>query len=85
MNKYKEGTVFELDNGKDYMIVDSLSKNEYTYVLSSPIKYENKKVKTDFNKMLLVKVNNKTDEMDIETDEKIIEEVIRNSIGKIKA
>ena len=85
MNEYKEGTVFELRNGEDYVIVDSLNKGEYTYVLSSPICYEDKKAKTDFNKMVLVKINDQTDDMEIETDERIIDEVIRNSVNKIKA
>ena len=85
MNEYKEGTVFELRDGENYVIVDSLNKGEYTYVLSSPICYEDKKAKTDFSKMVLVKINDQTDDMEIETDERIIDEVIRNSVNKIKA
>ena len=34
MNKFKEGTIFELDKGKDYMIVDSLNKGENEYLFS---------------------------------------------------
>jgi hypothetical protein len=33
----------------------------------------------------LVRVNNETDEMEVETDEKIIGEVVRNSLDKINA
>lgn len=84
MNKYKEGIIYELDEGKDYMIVCSMNIEENQYLLSSPVYYEGKKSKTDFTKMILVKVNNNTDEMKIETDEKIIEEVIRNSLNNIK-
>ena len=84
MNKYKEGIVFELSEDKKYIIVDSMNKGENEYLLSSPINYEGSKGKIDFSKMLLVKVDNKTNEMKIETDDKIIEEVIRNSLNKIK-
>ena len=85
MNKFKEGTIFELDKGKDYMIVDSLNKGENEYLLSSPVFYEEEKAKTDFTKLILVRVNNKTDEMEVETNEKIIGEVVRNSLDKINA
>ena len=85
MNKFKEGTIFELDKGKDYMIVDSLNKGENEYLLSSPVFYEGEKAKTDFTKLILVRVNNKTDEMEVETNEKIIGEVVRNSLDKINA
>ena len=54
-------------------------------VIDGKVFYEGEKVKTDFTKLIFVRVNNETDEMEVETDEKIIGEVVRNSLDKINA
>lgn len=84
MEKYKSGTAFELNDNEEYIIIDSMEKEDIVYLLASPLYHENKIIKTDYSKTLLVKVDKNTDDMEIETDEKVIEEVINNSINKVK-
>ncbi|MGN1299426.1 MAG: hypothetical protein ACI4UE_05535 [Candidatus Scatovivens sp.] len=86
MNKYKVGTVFELfeNNNQEYMILDTFEKENFVYAFVTPINTDKKGVtKTDYTKAMLIKINKITEEMKIETDERIIAEAVDSMISKI--
>jgi len=84
MDKYKIGTVFELyeNDSQEYMIINNLEKEEYVYILVVPVYNIDKELKADYSKVMLLKVNKETDNMDIETDMKIIKEVVDDTFKK---
>ena len=84
MDKYKTGTVFELHQNKEYMIIDSIKKENSIYALAAPIYNNGENVTANYSKTLLVKIDKDTDEMTIETNENIIEEIVNGSINKLK-
>lgn len=86
MDKYKAGTVFELyeDDKQEYIIVDNLEKENDVYLLVTPIYNEKGRIKTDYSKVMLLKVNKGTDEINIETDEKVISEMVDKILKKIE-
>ena len=86
MDKYKAGTVFELyeDDKQEYIIVDNLEKENDVYLLVTPIYNEKGRIKTDYSKVMLLKVNKGTDEINIETDEKVISERVDKILKKIE-
>ena len=86
MEKYKAGTVFELykDDNQEYMIVNSVEKENNVYLLVVPIYKENEEIKTDYTKVMLLNVNKETDDMEIETDLEIIKEVVNITFGKLE-
>ena len=83
MDKYKIGTVFELyeNDSQEYMIINNLEKEEYVYILVVPVYNIDKELKADYSKVMLLKVNKETDNMDIETDMKIIKEVVDDTFS----
>lgn len=86
MNKYEVGTVFELFENEDqeYMILDNYEKGENVYVFATPIETDKKGViRSDYTKVLLIRINKATDEMKVETDEKIIEEATESLLSKL--
>ena len=85
MERYKPGTVFNLyENDKqEYMIVNNVEKEEVVYILVVPIYKEDGKIKTDYSKVILLNVNKKTDNMQVETDESIIREVVEETMKKM--
>ena len=86
MNKYEIGTVFELfeNDNQEYVILDSYDKGENVYVFATAIENVKKgATRVDYTKALLVRINKATDEMKVETDEKIIEEATENLINKM--
>lgn len=86
MNKYETGTVFELfeNDIQEYVILDSYDKGENVYVFATPVEREKTGViRADYTQVLLVRINKSTDEMKVETDEKIIEEATENLINKV--
>ena len=86
MEKYKPGTVFELykDDSQEYMIVNNIEKKENVYLLVVPVYNQDGRVKTDYTKVMLLNVNKETDDIEIETDENIIREVIDKTIKMIE-
>jgi hypothetical protein len=59
-------------------------KGENIYVFTTPIETDKKGViRTDYTNAILVRINKITDEMKVETDEKIIEEATESLINKI--
>lgn len=85
MNKYEVGTVFELfENDKqEYIILDTYDKDEYVYAFVTTISDKKGTVTADYTNAMLVRIDKNTDEMKIETDEKIIEEATDNLIDKL--
>jgi len=85
MEKYKQGTVFELykDDSQEYMIVNNIEKEDNVYLLVVPIYNQDGKIKTDYTKVMLLNVNKQTDDMEIVTDESIIREVVDDTMKKI--
>ena len=86
MEKYKPGTVFDLykDDNQEYMIVNNVEKENRVYLLVAPIYKENEEIKTDYTKVMLLNVDKDTDNIEIETDENIIREVINEIMKKIE-
>lgn len=85
MEKYKPGTVFELykDDNQEYMIVNNVEKEENVYLLVVPIYNQDGEIKTNYAKVMLLKVNKQTDDIEIESDESIIREVVDDTMKKI--
>ena len=86
MDKYKAGTVFELykDDNQEYMIVNSVEKENSVYLLVVPIYKENEEIKTDYTKVMLLNVNKETDDMEIETNLEIIKEIVNITFEKLE-
>ena len=85
MEKYKPGTVFELykDDNQEYMIVNNVEKEENVYLLVVPIYNQDGEIKTNYAKVMLLKVNKQTDDIEIESDESIIREVVDDTMKKM--
>lgn len=85
MEKYKPGTVFDLyeNDDQEYMIVNNVEKEDIVYLLVVPIYKEDGKIKTDYSKVMLLNVNKQTDDIQIETNESIIREVVEETMKKM--
>ena len=81
MEKFKEGTVFEYSD-EDYMIMNHIEKEGNAYLLVTPVFNEKGRMKTSYEKMMAVKVNMETEDMEIETDEAIIAELAEDTMKK---
>lgn len=81
MDKFKEGTVFEYSD-EDYMILNHIEKEENAYLLVTPVFKEKGSVKTSYEQMMLIKVNLETDDMEIETNEEIVAEIVEDTMKK---
>lgn len=84
MEKYKIGTVFELyeNENQEYLIVNNIEKEKNIYLLIVPVYNVKGKIKANYEKVMLLNVDKETDEIEIETNEKIIAEVVDNTIQK---
>lgn len=85
MERYKPGTVFDLyeNDNQEYMIVNNVEKQDKVYLLVVPIYNKDGEIKTDYTKVMLLNVDKKTDDMKIETDERIIREVVEDTMKKM--
>ena len=83
MEKYKIGTVFQLYEGEEqeYVILNNVKLESGLYLLITPIEMKNGEVKTDYSKVMLLNVNEKTDEISIETDREIVKQVVASTIN----
>lgn len=86
MDKYKVGTVFELyeNDEQEYIIVDNMEKDKWIYLLVTPVYNESGRLKTDYTKIMLLRVHKENEEIDIETDEKVIAEMVDNTLKRIE-
>ena len=86
MDKYKPGTVFELyeNDDQEYMIVSNLEKENNVYILVIPVSKGEKTLKTDYSKLMLLKVDKETDDIEIETNKDIISEIVKNTMEKME-
>lgn len=82
MNKYQEGTVFELyeNDNKEYVIIKNVEIEKNIYLLVAPVYGEGKNLTFKYNEIILLKVNKDTDEMGFETDEKVVKKVVEMSL-----
>lgn len=85
MEKYKIGTVFQLYEGEqqEYIILNNVKLEGGIYLLTTPIQSDNGEIKTDYSKVMLLKVDEKTDEISIETDREIVKQVVSSTINKL--
>ena len=85
MEKYKPGIVFELfkNDNQEYMIVNSVEKKEKVYLLIVPVYKQKGEIKTDYTKVLLVNVDKRTDDIEIEKDESVIREIVEKTMKKM--
>jgi len=85
MEKYKIGTVFQLYEGEEqeYVILNNVKLEGGIYLLITPIQSNNGEIKTDYSKVMLLKVDERTDEINIETDREIVKQVVNSTINKL--
>ena len=85
MEKFKPGTVFDLfeNDDQEYMIVNNVEKEDKVYLLVVPIYNKGGEIQTDYTKVMLVNVNKHTDDIEIETNESIIREVVDETMKKM--
>lgn len=79
MEKYKEGTIFELfeNDNQNYIILKNVKIDKIQYLVVAPVDGEFDNLNMDPKKMIIVKVN-EDDSIDIIDDENIIGLVIEN-------
>lgn len=84
MEKYKIGTVFELykNDNQEYLIINNVEKEKNIYLLVVPVYNVNGKIKANYEKVMLLNVNKETDEIEIETNEEVIAEVVDRTLQK---
>ena len=80
MEKYKEGTVFELyeNDPQEYIILKNVELDDDLYLVVVPVSNEENKLKMDTKKLFLLKVNKELDNIEIERKEEIINNLIDN-------
>lgn len=83
MDKYNIGTIFELyeNDNQQYVIINNFEKENNIYLLVAPV--ENKEeIKVEYEKVILLNVDKKTDEIKFEVNEEIIAEMVDDTIKK---
>ena len=79
MEKYKEGTIFELfeNDNQNYIILKNVKIDKIQYLVVAPVEGKFDNLNMNSKKMIIVKVN-EDDSIDIIDDENIIGLVIEN-------
>ena len=79
MDKYKEGTIFELfeNDNQNYIILKNVKIDKIQYLVVAPVEGKFDNLNMNSKKMIIVKVN-EDDSIDIIDDENIIGLVIEN-------
>lgn len=79
MEKYKEGTIFELfeNDNQDYIILKNVKLDDVQYLVVAPVEGNIDNLKMNTQKMMIIKVN-EDDSIDIIDDESIIGSVVEN-------
>lgn len=79
MEKYKEGTIFELfeNDNQDYIILKNVKLDDVQYLVVAPVEGNIDNLKMNTKKMMIIKVN-EDDSIDIIDDESIIGSVVEN-------
>lgn len=79
MEKYKEGTIFELfeNDNQNYIILKNVKIDKIQYLVVAPVEGNFDNLNMNSKKMIIVKVN-EDDSIDIIDDENIIGLVIEN-------
>ena len=85
MEKYKIGTVFQLYEGEEqeYIILNNVKLEGGIYLLVTQIQSRNGEIKTDYSKVMLLKADEQTYEISIETDRDIVKQVVASTINKL--
>ena len=78
MNQYKEGTVFQIRDGEneEYIVLKNMQIDGELYLVVAPISGEKDNLKLNSKKIVLLRVNSQTNEIEFEDDELIIRRVI---------
>ena len=78
MDKYKEGTIFSLyeDSDEDYLVLKRSEIDGNIYILVTPVKINEDNLKYNEEKLILLSVDEKTEEIAFETDVDIITKVV---------
>lgn len=78
MDKYKEGTVFELydDDDRRFIILKHTEINGVDYLVVTPINDEEEKIKINPTGVLLLRVDKETDDVSFEHNKEIITKVV---------
>jgi len=86
MDKYKVGTIFQLyeDDEQLYVVMSNVELEKETYLLVTPVNQVEKNFQIDYSSVFLVKVNNETENISIETNKEIIKNVVNKTLGQIK-
>lgn len=85
MDKYNIGTIFELyeNDSQQYVIINNLEKENNIYLLVAPI--ENQEItKVKYDKAILLNVNKKSEEINFETNEEIITQIVDDTIKRVE-
>ena len=82
MNKYKEGTVFELYDNDDrkFMILKNTEIEDVIYLVVAPVNDEEEKIKINPTGVLLLRVDKETDDISFEHNKDIITKVVNNML-----
>ena len=76
IDKYKKGSIIQYENGDKFIVFEALEKDNEIYLLV--IKFDEEvtnEIVVDYNKLILLKVL-ENDETVIESDEKVIREIV---------
>lgn len=78
MEQYKEGTVFSLyeDSDDDYIVLKTLNLDNKIYLIVCPVTGEKENLKMDTSKLVLINVDEKTNDIEFVKDEEIIGKAI---------
>ena len=78
MEKYKEGTVFAMseENKQEYIILKNVIFDDEVYLVVSPTIGDINNLKFDAKGLMLLKVNEQTDEISFIKNEDIISKVL---------
>ena len=84
MNKYKEGTVFELYDNDDrkFIVLKHVEIEGVDYLVVTPVNDKEEKVKINPTGVLLLSVDKETDNINFEYNKEIIAKVV-NSMFEI--
>lgn len=80
MNKYQEGTVFQLyeDDDRKFMVVKNVEIDDFIYLVVTPINDHNEKIKINPTGVLLLRINKDTNDISFEHDKEIIKKVVNS-------
>lgn len=84
MEQYKEGTVFEMYEGddKDYVVLKKTNIENKIYLVVAPLKNKEDNSKIDPTGLLVINVDEQTDDIEFVKDEKIVRQVIDSVLAE---